>query len=59
MGQVLISLVLDRGEDFVYGIFDKDETEVIGGTGMHPRVGPQAQEIGYWMAAKHAGKGYT
>ena len=59
MGQVLISLVLDRGEDFVYGIFDKDETEVIGGNGMHPRVGPQAQEIGDWMAAKHAGKGYT
>lgn len=51
--------LFDRGEDFVYGIFDKGETEVLGGTGLHARVGPQAEEIGYWIAAKHAGKGYA
>ena len=39
----------DRGEDFVYGILDPDGSEVIGGTGLHTRVGPGAFEIGYWI----------
>ncbi len=32
----------DLGEDFVYGIFTRDETEVVGGTGLHTRVGPRS-----------------
>lgn len=47
----------DRDEDYVYGIFGPDEREVLGGTGMHPRVGPAALEIGYWIGAPHAGRG--
>ena len=45
------------GEDFVYGIFDPDETEVLGGTGLHTRVGDDAFEIGYWIRADRVGAG--
>ena len=47
----------DLGEDFVYAIFDRDETEVVGGTGLHPRVGPNALEIGYWIRASRTREG--
>lgn len=39
----------DLGQDFVYGIFDPQETRVLGGTGLHTRLGPGALEIGYWI----------
>jgi RimJ/RimL family protein N-acetyltransferase len=39
----------DRGEDFPYGVLQGDERRALGGTGLHPRVGPQAIEIGYWI----------
>jgi RimJ/RimL family protein N-acetyltransferase len=49
----------DLGRDFVYGIFDLAETEVIGGTGLHTRLGPDIREIGYWIHERHARKGYA
>ena len=49
----------DLGVDFVYGIFDRDETAVIGGTGLHTRVGEGAREIGYWIRLEEIGKGYA
>jgi RimJ/RimL family protein N-acetyltransferase len=39
----------DLGTDFVYGIFDREESTVVGGTGLHTRVGEDAFEIGYWI----------
>ena len=45
------------GEEWVYGLFDPAETEVLGGCGLYPRVGPGAVEIGYWLAAAHTGRG--
>jgi RimJ/RimL family protein N-acetyltransferase len=39
----------DAKENFVYGIFSADESEVLGGTGLHVRVGPGGLEIGYWV----------
>jgi RimJ/RimL family protein N-acetyltransferase len=47
----------DLGEDFVYGIFTPDEQEVVGGSGLHTRVGPGALEIGYWLRASREGSG--
>ena len=47
----------DRGEDFVYGIFDREESEVVGGSGLHTRVGGDAFEIGYWIRADRIGRG--
>jgi len=49
----------DLGQDRLYGIFDRAETEVLGGTGLHDRVGEGAREIGYWIAARHARRGYA
>jgi RimJ/RimL family protein N-acetyltransferase len=47
----------DLGQNFVYGIFDRGEVEVLGGTGLHTRVGDDAFEIGYWIRASHSGQG--
>lgn len=47
----------DLGEDFVYGVFERDERAVVGGSGLHTRVGPGALEIGYWLRASHVGRG--
>jgi RimJ/RimL family protein N-acetyltransferase len=47
----------DLGQDFVYGAFDRAETESLGSSGLHARLGPGAREIGYWVHAAHAGKG--
>ena len=49
----------DLGEDFVYGIFTRDETEVVGGTGLHTRVGPRALEVGYWVRASRVRQGFA
>jgi RimJ/RimL family protein N-acetyltransferase len=49
----------DLNEDFVYGIFDQSETSVVGGTGLHTRLGMDVREIGYWIQEKHAGIGYA
>ena len=47
----------DLGQDFVYGIFSADESEALGGTGLHTRVGDGAFAIGYWIRISHVGRG--
>jgi RimJ/RimL family protein N-acetyltransferase len=47
----------DTGENFTYGIFTADEREVLGGTGLHPRIGPGGLEIGYWVRASSTRQG--
>jgi RimJ/RimL family protein N-acetyltransferase len=54
-----IRAAFDASENFIYGIFNKEETELIGGTGLHPRIGPNAFEIGYWINVNHINKGYA
>ena len=49
----------DLGADSVYGIFDAGEERVLGGTGLHPRIGPGGLEIGYWIRADAAGRGFA
>jgi RimJ/RimL family protein N-acetyltransferase len=39
----------DLGENYIYGIFNADETRLLGGTGLHPRIGENQFEIGYWI----------
>jgi RimJ/RimL family protein N-acetyltransferase len=39
----------DLGENFIYGIFNPTETRLLGGTGLHPRIGEGGIEIGYWI----------
>lgn len=45
----------DLGGDPVYGIFLDDV--VVGGIGMHARIGPGAREIGYWVHVDHVRRG--
>ena len=47
----------DLGQDFVYGIFDREETQALGGTGLHTRLGSDAREIGYWVRADGINQG--
>jgi RimJ/RimL family protein N-acetyltransferase len=47
----------DLDRDYVYGIFNRDETRVLGGTGLHLRRGLDAREIGYWIRADQVRRG--
>ena len=49
--------LFDTGVEFVMGIFDREEDQVLGGTGLHPRVGPGGLEIGYWVRASATRQG--
>ncbi len=47
----------DRDEEYVYGIFNRDESAVIGGTGLHRRDGGNCLEIGYWIHVDYINRG--
>jgi RimJ/RimL family protein N-acetyltransferase len=47
----------DQDEDYVFGVFDPDESRLLGGSGLHPRGGVGALEIGYWVRADAIGQG--
>ena len=47
----------DLDEEYLFGIFSQDETQFIGSTGLHTRIGPGALEIGYWVASSHVNRG--
>jgi RimJ/RimL family protein N-acetyltransferase len=49
----------DLGLDYTFGVFNKDETELVGSTGLHTRLGGNAREIGYWISASHINQGYA
>lgn len=51
--------LFDRGEDYVYGIFNRDETRALGGTGLHTRLKGNALEIGYWLHKDFINQGYV
>jgi RimJ/RimL family protein N-acetyltransferase len=43
------------GTDVVFGMWL--DGEVVGGCGLHDRVGPGGTEIGYWVSHRHLGQG--
>jgi len=47
----------ESGKDYTYGVFDRDEREVLGGAGIHLRIGAGAAEIGYWIHVDRVGEG--
>ena len=49
----------DMGIDYTFGIFNKEETELIGSTGMHTRLEGNARELGYWINVRHINHGYA
>jgi RimJ/RimL family protein N-acetyltransferase len=46
-------------ESWGYTIRRANETAIIGGCGLHARIGPNALELGYWLDASHTGHGYA
>src|SRR6266850_2395383 len=49
----------DSGTEWLYGIRSRANDELLGGTGLHPRIGPEGLEIGYWLQASATGKGFA
>ncbi len=49
--------LFDLGQDFIYGIFNLDESQVLGGSGLHTRAGEGAREIGYWIHRDYINQG--
>ncbi|MEL6837479.1 MAG: GNAT family protein [Bacteroidota bacterium] len=49
----------DLGLDYTFGIFSRDEQQLIGSTGLHTRIGKNAREIGYWINANYVQQGYA
>jgi RimJ/RimL family protein N-acetyltransferase len=50
-------VAFDAAESFTYGIFDRDTQMLLGGAGLHARVGPGGLEIGYWVRASATRRG--
>jgi RimJ/RimL family protein N-acetyltransferase len=49
-----------EGSDFGYGVFRaSDPTSVVGGCGLHRRIGAGGIEIGYWIHVDAIGNGYA
>jgi RimJ/RimL family protein N-acetyltransferase len=46
----------NSGSGYEYGIFLPDRT-LVGGCGLHRRIGPSALEIGYWVHVDHTRRG--
>jgi RimJ/RimL family protein N-acetyltransferase len=49
----------DHGENYAFALFTPDETELVGGAGLHRRVGPGGLEIGYWIRASRVRQGFA
>ena len=47
----------DLGQNFTYGIFNPEETKLLGGTGLHTRLGGSELEIGYWIHKDYINRG--
>ncbi len=49
----------DLGIDFGYLVFNLSEVILLGGTGLHTRLGQAAREIGYWIHKDYINLGYA
>jgi RimJ/RimL family protein N-acetyltransferase len=48
-----------RGEEYQYGLFEPDDTRVIGSFGLMSRRGRGTLEIGYWVHVDACGRGHA
>jgi len=49
----------DNDEDWGYMLYERDSGDLVGGCGLHRRVGPRGIEIGYWVRSDRTGRGYA
>lgn len=47
------------GQDRTYAIFNRDQTEILGGIGLHPTHRADTLELGYWLRADCVGHGFA
>lgn len=47
------------GVEWLYAIRSRADRAVLGGCGLHPRIGSDGLEIGYWLQASATGQGYV
>jgi len=52
------AMLWNSGSGYEYGIFLPDG-ELVGGCGLHRRIGPSALEIGYWVHVDHTRRGFA
>ncbi len=50
---------MDLGLNVIYGVWLRQGGALVGGTGLHPRGGAGALEIGYWVHRDHVQRGYA
>ena len=49
----------DLDRDHAYGVFDREEREVLGGVSLHRTRRGDVREAGYWIAEAHLRRGYA
>ena len=52
-------IAFDAGTEFGYLFREKSTGAVVGGGGLHRRIGPDAIEIGYWVRTDRHRRGYA
>ncbi|MES2709464.1 MAG: GNAT family N-acetyltransferase [Verrucomicrobiota bacterium] len=48
----------EEGREFVYGVYSRNESELLGCAGLHLRNGETDREIGYWLRTSATGRGF-
>lgn len=48
----------DLDQDYIYAIRSKGDDRLLGGVGLHTRLGPRALELGYWLRTDAYRQGY-
>lgn len=54
----LFARQFDAGEQWLFGIWSRPGGELLGGIGLHPRIGEDALEMGYWLQRHATGRGF-
>lgn len=49
----------DADEEWAYMLYEPESGELVGGAGLHRRVGPGSVEIGYWVRSDRTKRGYA
>ena len=49
----------DGNRDFVYGLFDREESRILGATGLQTRQGEDAREVSFWVHREYNGRGFA